>query len=121
MYRSTDHHLAAAERAEDEAAAAAERREAFVAGREAEISTMLATRPLLACVPAMHGNERGAIPVAADMAGWIGENFAELERTLAECMFSSDKRARIAKRYALARAQAECDRLPASYFDEAAS
>ncbi len=121
MYREREHHLAAVERAEDEAANAAGRREAFVARREPEIAAMLATRPLLACVPALFGLERGAVPVAADMAGWIGENFAELERTLAECMFSSEKRDRVARRYALARAKAECERLPASYFDEEAA
>jgi hypothetical protein len=121
MYREREHHLAAAERAEDEAANAAGRREAFIARRKAEISAMLATRPLLACVPALYGQERGAVPVAADMAGWINESAADPDRTVAECLFNEAARSRIVRKYAAARARLECEKLPSSYFDEAAA
>jgi hypothetical protein len=121
MYRSTDHHLAAAERAEDEAANAAGRREAFVARRESEITTMLATRPLQACVQALYGQERGATPIGADLAGWINEAAADPDRTVAECMWNEASRSRIVRKYAAARARLECEMLPSSYFDEAAA
>ena len=71
-------------------------------------------------VQALYGQERGAVPVAADLAGWINETSLDCDRTLAECMFSDSARARIVGKYALARAKLECELLPASYFDEVA-
>ena len=99
---------------------AAQDRDAFVARREAELLKMLATRPLLACVQALHGQERGAVPVAADMAGWINEAAADPDRTVAECMWDEAARARIVRKYANTRAKLECELLPSGYFDEVA-
>ena len=96
-------------------------RETFIARREAELLKMLACRPLQACVQALHGQERGAVPVAADLAGWINETSLDCDRTVAECMFSESARARIVGKYSLARAKLECELLPAGYFDEPAS
>ena len=93
-------------------------REAFVARREAELTKMLATRPLLACVSALYGQERGAVPVSADLAGWINEAAADPDRTVAECMWNEAARARIVRKYALARAKLECELLPSGYFEE---
>ena len=95
-------------------------REAFVARREAELLKMLATRPLQACVQALYGQERGATPIGADLAGWINEAAADPDRTVAECMWNEAARARIVRKYAITRAQLECELLPSGYFDEVA-
>jgi hypothetical protein len=95
-------------------------RETFIARREVELTKMLATRPLQACVQALYGQERGATPIGADLAGWINESAADPDRTVAECLFSDSARARIVGKYALARAKLECELLPSSYFDEVA-
>jgi hypothetical protein len=120
MYGTPEPALADAYRVTGRQVRLEQRREAFVARREAELTKMLATRPLLACVPALYGQERGAVPVAADMAGWINESSLDPDRTIAECMFSEAARARIVRKYALTRAKLECELLPATYFDEVA-
>ena len=120
MYRTEEAPLAEAYRVTGRQVRLEQSREAFIARREAELTKMLATRPLQACVQALYGQERGAVPVAADMAGWINESAADPDRTVAECLFSDSARARIVGKYALARAKLECELLPAAYFDEVA-
>jgi hypothetical protein len=120
VYKTAEALLAEAYRMTGRQVRLEQSREAFVARRESELRQMLATRPLLACVKALYGQERGAVPVAADMAGWINESAADPDRTVAECLFSDSARARIVGKYALARAKLECELLPAAYFDEVA-
>ena len=120
MYRTAEAPLAEAYRVTGRQVRLEQSREAFIARRESELRQMLATRPLLACVKALYGQERGAVPVAADMAGWVNESSLDPDRTVAECMFSEASRSRIVGKYALARAKLECELLPAAHFDEVA-
>ena len=120
MYRTPEPALADAYAVTGRQVRLEQSRDAFVARREAELLKMLACRPLQACVQALYGQERGAVPVSADLAGWINETSLDCDRTVAECMFSDSARARIVGKYALARAKLECELLPASYFDEVA-
>jgi hypothetical protein len=120
MYRTAEAPLAEAYRVTGRQVRLEQSREAFVARRESELRQMLATRPLQACVSALYGQERGATPIGADLAGWINEAAADPDRTVAECMWNEAARARIVRKYAITRAKLECELLPAAYFDEVA-
>ena len=93
-------------------------RDGFIDTRADELVALLTSRPMQACVECFYGRETGQVPVAADMAGWINEQFSDAERALAEVMFSPLARGRYVRRYAEARAVDEADRKPVGYFDE---
>lgn len=98
-----------------------DRRDQFVSRRERELLEALSHRPLQACVDSLFSDERGAVPVAVDLAGWVNESAFDGDRTLAEAIFSTSARERLFRRYANARARLEADLLPADYFGAVAA
>lgn len=111
MYGRPDPEVLDADRYWSERERAAHRHADAVAARAAELRRLLASRPLAACVKPVYGQgamvSEKAVPIAADFAGWVCETLGEVDRCLAEAMFDSQCRDRLADRYARARAELE--------------
>lgn len=111
MYRDRSHLLAAVEREEDRAAAASSRRETATAQRTDEIVKALHERPLRATVVRTWASTGDLVAIAADdFCGWVIDSSIDADCLLAQALFDADFRAKLIRKYAAAKADADVTR-----------